>query len=135
VKCKVVDVLRYPDLRRSLQREVNAYAALKGLQGEVIPKFYGFYNVWGIIKLLALEPVGEAITEDEVINAKLRLKMKAALGRIHDEGYVHGDISRRNFCKKKSGKKTLVFLVFLEMCRLAQGPFELNNEMSEVDKL
>jgi tRNA A-37 threonylcarbamoyl transferase component Bud32 len=105
------------------------------LQGEVIPKFYGFYQVWGILRLLALEPVGDAISEDETIDEELRLRMKTALGHIHKAGYIHGDIARRKFCRKKSGEKTKVFLVDLEMCRRAEGPMELQNEMSQVDGL
>jgi tRNA A-37 threonylcarbamoyl transferase component Bud32 len=82
-----------------------------------------------------LEPVGDAIAEDETISENLCLKMKSALGRIHNAGYIHGDIARRNFCKKKIGKRTFVFLVDLEMCRLSQGQFEFDNEMRKVDGL
>ena len=49
----------------ALVREVRTYAALEHLQGNVIPKLYGFYEVWGILRLNALEPVGNAIPEDE----------------------------------------------------------------------
>lgn len=65
VVCKVVDVLRYPNAANLLNDEAHAYAALQNLQGEVIPTLYGFYEVWGILRLLALEPVGNAIPEDE----------------------------------------------------------------------
>ena len=58
---KVVDALRYPDAASTLEDEASAYAALEELQGKVIPKLYGFYEVWGILHLLALEPVGDAI--------------------------------------------------------------------------
>jgi hypothetical protein len=135
VKCKLVDVMCHPDLGVSLQREANTYAALVRLQGKAIPKFHGYYNVWGILRLLALEPVGDAITEDEIINEKLRRKMKATLGRIHKAGYIHGDIARRNFCKKRSGTKILVFLVDLEMSRRARDQAELDKEMRQVDEL
>ena len=131
VICKVVDVLRYPVAGGLLEGEVRAYAALHHLQGQAIPKVYGFYEMWGILKLLALQPVGDAIPEDEDINPKLRQKMKAALRCIHKAQYVHGDIARRNFCRKGSH----VFLVDLERCRLALNQGELDNEMSEIDRL
>ncbi|KIM83425.1 hypothetical protein PILCRDRAFT_69679 [Piloderma croceum F 1598] len=132
VVCKVVDVLRYPDAAKLLDDEAHAYAALQNLQGQVIPTLYGFYEVWGILKLLALQPVGNAILEDELIDQTLREKMKAALRRIHDAGYVHGDVARRNFCRTDSGD---IFLVDLERCQRSENPSELDNEMNEVDGL
>ncbi|KAH9978169.1 hypothetical protein BGW80DRAFT_1435771 [Lactifluus volemus] len=118
VVCKVVDGLRYPDAAILLDDEARAYAALQNLQGKVIPTLYGFYEVWGILQLLALELLS------------LRTKMKAALQHIHDAGYIHGDIARRNFCSTESGD---VFLVDLETCRPCGNPSELVDEMNEVD--
>jgi hypothetical protein len=132
VVCKVVDGLRYPDAANLLDNEARAYAALKNLQGKAIPTLYGFYEVWGILQLLALEPVGNAILEGEEINQSLRKKMKAALQHIHNAGYIHGDIARRNFCSTESGD---VFLVDLETCQLCGNPSELVDEMNEVDGL
>jgi hypothetical protein len=132
VVCKVVDGLRYPDAAILLDDEARAYAALQNLQGKVIPTLYGFYDVWGILQLLALEPVGNAILEGEEIDQSLRTKMKAALQHIHDAGYIHGDITRRNFCSTESGD---VFLVDLETCRPCGNPSELVDEMNEVDGL
>ena len=124
--------MRYPDAANLLDDEARAYAALQNLQGEVIPTLYGFYRVWGILKLLALEPVGDAIPEGEEINWSLRKKMKAALQHIHNAGFVHGDIARRNFCRTEWGN---VFLVDLERCQLSGNPSELVAEMNEVDRL
>jgi len=132
VICKIVDVLRYPDAAELLRDEAHAYAALQNLQGEVIPTLYGFYEVWGILQLLALEYVGNAIPEDEQIDPTLREKMKAALHRIHDAGFVHGDVARRNFCRTESGD---IFLVDLERCQRSGNPSELDDEMNEVERL
>ena len=52
-----------------LQSELQTYSALLHLQGHFIPidRVYGFYNIiWGM-DILALEPVGEAVSEDEKI--------------------------------------------------------------------
>ena len=132
VVCKVVDELRYPDAANSLDDEARAYAALEIFQGDVIPTLYGVYRVWGILKLLALEPVGDAIPEGEEIDRSLRKKMKAALQSIHNAGFVHGDIARRNFCRTARGS---VFLVDLERCQRSGNPSELVAEMNEVDEL
>ena len=52
--------------------------------------------------------------------------MKSALARIHSVGYVHGDIARRNFCKKAN-----VVLVDLET--LAVGsPVEMEAELADI---
>ena len=132
VVCKVVDALRYPGAANSLDDEARAYAALQDLQGKVIPTLHGFYEVWGILQFLALEPVGNAISEDERIDQTLRTKMKAALQRIHNAGFIHGDIARRNFCRTGSGD---IFLVDLERCRSSGSPSELGDEMDQVDGL
>ncbi|KIM90450.1 hypothetical protein PILCRDRAFT_59694 [Piloderma croceum F 1598] len=132
VVCKVVDGLCYPNAANLLDNEARTYTALQNLQGKAIPTLYGFYEVWGILQLLALEPVGNAIFEGEEINQSLRKKMKVALQHIHNAGYIHGDIARRNFCSMDSGN---IFLVDLETCRLCGNPSELVDEMNEVDRL
>ena len=132
VICKVIDVLRYPDAANSLDYEAHAYTALKNLQGKVIPTLHGFYEVWGILRFLALEHVGNAISEHEQINERLRTKMKAALQCIHNAGFIHGDIARRNFCRTDRGD---IFLVDLERCQRYRNQSELGSEMVQVDEL
>jgi tRNA A-37 threonylcarbamoyl transferase component Bud32 len=103
---------------------------LQNLQGVIIPRVRGYYDVWGLLRLLALEDVGTAIPEDGPIDTRTRKKMKSALARIHSVGYVHGDIARRNFCKKAN----VVFLVDLET--LAVGsPVEMEAELADIDAL
>lgn len=128
--CKVVDVSHHLEAE-SLNAEARAYAALKHLQGVVIPTLYGFYTVWGILRLIALEPVGQAITETETINQQLRQKMRDALYRIHRAGYVHGDVARRNFCRRQDGR---IFLVDLERCQ-CRNQAERDIEMNAVNEL
>ena len=105
---------------------------LEHLQGDVIPTLYNFYKVWGILCLISLEPVGNAISEDEHINQTLCTKMKMALRCIHIAGFIHGDIAHHNFCRRASG---VVFLVDLETCWPSRNQSELDNEMNEVDML
>ena len=130
--CKVIDAMRYPDAVELLDAEVRAYAALIHLQGKVIPKLYGFYSVWGILRLIALQPVGEPIPEDETIDQRLRKKMRKALRYIHGAGYVHGDVARRNFCRTRRGH---IYLVDLETCRHTMNQAEFLNEMEMVNGL
>jgi hypothetical protein len=76
---KAVDVLRDPDAAGWIEDEARAYAALRDLQGRVIPTLYGFHELWGILHVLVLQPVGEAIREDDEIDEALRVKMREAL--------------------------------------------------------
>jgi hypothetical protein len=131
VVCKIVDVIRHPDAGDALRDEVRMYASLKHLQGDVIPTVHGYYKMWGTLHLLALEPVGHAISEDRVISDELRSKMKSALLRIHAAGYLHGDIARRNFCEK--GDK--IFIVDLERSRAKKSMSELVEEEQCIDLL
>jgi tRNA A-37 threonylcarbamoyl transferase component Bud32 len=123
--------MQNPNSGDALKAEMRMYASLKHLQGRVIPTLHGYYEVWGILHLLALEPVGHAISEDRIIIDALRHKMKAALRRIHAAGYLHGDISRRNFCKK--GDK--VFMIDLEQPRVYNSVSERLVEEQLVDSL
>jgi hypothetical protein len=129
---KVVDILRYPDAASTLEDEASAYASLEDLQGKVIPKLYGFYEVWGILRLLALEPVGDAIPQDAYIDQTLLGKMEGTLQCIHDAGFVHGDIARRNFCRTA---RDGIFLVDLERCHAANDSSEIEDEMAQVERL
>lgn len=130
VFCKVVDLFQRKDSIDGLDREVRNYAILHNLQGEVIPRVRGYYDVWGLLRLLALEDVGTAIPETGPVDTQTRRKMKSALARIHSEGYVHRDIARRNFCKKDN----VVYLVDLET--LARGSsHERAAELASIDAL
>jgi hypothetical protein len=131
--CKVVDLFQSGDLIDMLDMEVRNYATLQVLQGFVIPHVYGYYDVWGLLRLLALEDVGTAIPEDGEIDTRTRALMKSALARIHSKGYVHGDIARRNFCKK-SDRSNVVFVVDSESLRRG-SPVEMDAELDEIDQL
>jgi tRNA A-37 threonylcarbamoyl transferase component Bud32 len=92
---------------------------------------YGYYKVWGILHMLALEPVGDAISEDRVISKTLRRKMKAALGHIHSAGYIHRDIAWRNFCERGDN----IFIVDLKRSWRSTGNWEKTAEMQLMSNL
>jgi hypothetical protein len=58
---KIVDLFHSYNTVSVLDMKVHNYAALRNLQGVVIPQVHGYYNVWGLLKLLALEVVGTAM--------------------------------------------------------------------------
>ncbi len=129
---KIVDACRYPDAPEVLQDEADVYAALYDLQGRVIPKVYGLYEVWGILHILALQPVGIALSDQAKISRATLKKMKSALRSLHDAGFLHGDITHRNFCQSQNGD---VFLVDLMRCRPSADQAEMADEMAQVDAL
>jgi hypothetical protein len=59
--------MHYPNAGTLLEdTKAHTYVSLHCLQvqGQAIPTFYGFYDMWGIFRLLVLEPVGNPISED-----------------------------------------------------------------------
>ena len=130
VFCKIVDLYQRREFIDALDMEVHNYATLQDLQGKVIPRVHGYFEVWGHLKLLALEDVGITIPLDGEINTRTRALMKSALARIHSAGYVHGDIARRNFCKKDN----MVFLVDLETLVMG-SPAEMDDELAQINEL
>lgn len=102
---------------QQIHYEARAYSALKGLIPAVT--LYGFYDVWGILIFLALEHVGNAISEDEQITRMLRIKMKAALCCIHKL-----DLSTAISCVVTFVSMTF-FLVDLEICQSYENRSEL----------
>ena len=130
VFCKVIDLAQRGDSLGMLDTEMQNYATLQHLQGQVIPRVRGYYNVLGLLRHLALEDVGTAIPASSPISATTRRKMRSALVGIHAEGYVHGDLERRNFCKTGM----TVFLVDLESLRRGT-PDEMAAELAQLDTL
>ena len=130
VFCKITDLAQRGDSLGMLDTEMQNYAILQHLQGQVIPRVHGYYNIWGLLRVLVLEDVGTAIPAVGLINATTRRRMRSALDLIHTAGYIHGDVERRNFCQRD----TMVFLVDLE--RLRQGtPGEIAAELARLDAL
>jgi hypothetical protein len=127
VFCKIVDLFQRRDSIDALDMEVRNYATWQNLQGIVIPRVHGYYDVWGLLRLLALGDVATAFPE---IDTRTRALMKFALARIHSAGYVHGDIARRNFCKKAD----VVFLVDLKTLVMG-SPVEMDDELAQIDEL
>lgn len=130
VMCNAVDMFQDQTAIAALEDESRVYLALRHLQGRCIPKVYGYFNVWGILRLFALENVGKAIS-DKPISSSLRRKMKAAIKHLHNAGYIHGDIERRNFYIKEGQ----VFIIDLEYCQKTQDQTRMRDEMASVDAL
>ena len=93
LKLKMVDTFNTPDALTSCLKEVDLYKKLQGLQGLIIPKFYGFFNLHGFL-VLALEDCGTPITKAEFAQHKDTIDKAVRL--IKDNGVVHGDLECRD---------------------------------------
>ena len=129
VFCKIVDLFQPGDAINKLNTEIVDYATLKNLRGKVIPQVGGYYDIWKLLRFLALEDVGTAIPEVGPIDTQTRKKMRSALTQIHLAGYVHGDIARRNFCKANA-----VFLVDFETLAVGSRA-QMEAELADLDAL
>lgn len=114
----------------ALKTESHIYLVLHNLQGCFIPKVHGYFNVWGILRFLALEHVRELIGDGPISSLQCCM-MKASFSQIHQAGYIHGDIACRNFCVK--GQK--VFVVDLESCIETWDQDLMDAEMVAIDAL
>ncbi|KAI1270224.1 alpha-galactosidase A [Xylariaceae sp. FL1019] len=85
-----------------LERETRAYQLLEG--SEIAPRFLAHIHENGRIMGLLLEKIqGRA-----AVSGDLGI-CKAALGRLHELGHVHGDLSKRSFVVTDSGVKLIGF--------------------------
>jgi hypothetical protein len=104
---KAVDCYNSKAWLRELEKEVENYRLLEKLQGNVIPKFLGYFNKGGLLQLIAVEKCGVGVT---TVTEKDKEAMKDLLRKLHAEGFVHGDVALRNFVKDSSGKWRLIDL-------------------------
>ncbi len=104
---KVVDCCNREDWLCELEKEVENYKLLENLQGNVIPKFLGYFSKGGFLQLIALENCGVPVT---TITRAGKKNMKDLLRKLHAEGFIHGEAALRNFVKDTSGKWRLIDL-------------------------
>jgi len=74
IMCKAVNMFQNPAMVAALDAKSSVYLALWLLQGCCILKVYGYFNIWGILHLLALENIGQTIS-DGPISSSLHQKI------------------------------------------------------------
>ncbi|KAI9011549.1 hypothetical protein BC832DRAFT_352991 [Gaertneriomyces semiglobifer] len=107
---KIVDETKHDALTQELAHEVSVYEKLARLQGSVIPRFFGYVQVWEMLRVIVLEDCGTSLrallqTTDNV--EALRQDCCIALVALHSTGIVHGDVRLENFVVSQRGVRIL----------------------------
>ncbi|EPS42183.1 hypothetical protein H072_3922 [Dactylellina haptotyla CBS 200.50] len=108
---KIYDMKNAQNNRRA-NDEIAAYGKLEKLQGMFIPRLYAAGTVWNMLKVLVLEDCGQGANEVSMTTNHCD-KVRAAVGPLHMENVVHGDIELDNFAIL--GER--VRLIDLERCK------------------
>lgn len=92
IKFKTIDSFNNADAMEICLKEIAVYEKLESLQGSVIPHFYGFFNLHGIL-IMALEDCGSPLA---VCNIHLfRDQIDYAIKIINNHGLKHCDLESR----------------------------------------
>ncbi|KAK6544436.1 hypothetical protein TWF694_001131 [Orbilia ellipsospora] len=91
---KVYD-LSTPGIARVCEREIEIHSILAPLQGVSVPKVWAIGTLWGLLKVIAMEPCGKQVPQPPP--AEYYEQAPVLLRAVHSHGIVHGDIALRNF--------------------------------------
>ena len=92
IKFKTIDSFNNAGAMEICLKEIAAYQKLESLQGSVIPFFYGFFNLHGIL-IMALEDCGSPLAVSEIFS--LQAKVNSAIEKINKFGLKHCDLEAR----------------------------------------
>ncbi|KAI3634555.1 hypothetical protein MIR68_007466 [Amoeboaphelidium protococcarum] len=103
---KTVDLSKKPNALQKFNNEVEVYKALESLQGTVIPKFFAYGTLCGMLLVIVLENVGQSMTTEQY--SELKADVQEALDKIHSLGYRHGDVRLPNMTIDSSGRVRII---------------------------
>ncbi|CAK9780213.1 hypothetical protein CC85DRAFT_283370 [Cutaneotrichosporon oleaginosum] len=123
-----------PDRRAAMEREARLYTALQGLQGSVVPRFYGLwrgtcpskspYRPDYELLVMAVEDVGESLqakVRDWAQAKEYADAIRAAYDKLHTAGIVHNDV---NLCNIMVSGPRLSLVDFEGALRTGEAEFE-----------
>lgn len=116
---------REQEPRTILQREIETYDRLSILQGKVLPRIYA----------VGKDPLGmevmvmQSLLRIEEWNSQIIKKACDALRRLHEHGYVHGDISRDNFMQNETADVLLIDLEHARWSPTVDGTYSTEQDM------
>ena len=93
IKFKMVDSFNTAGALQLCETEVMFYKQLEELQGSVIPKFYGYFNLHGFL-ILALQDCGSPINQTEFFS--LKTKIDKAVKKLDEFGVDQNDLECRD---------------------------------------
>ncbi|KAK6515448.1 hypothetical protein TWF506_007783 [Arthrobotrys conoides] len=91
---KVYD-LSIPEVADVCADELKAYAALTPIQGTIVPKIWVVGTLYGIYRVIAMDPCGEPVPEPPP--PEFYEQAPVLFRAIHSHQVVHNDIDLRNF--------------------------------------
>ena len=89
IKFKLIDSFHRSDAISVAENEVLIYKTLEKIQGDVIPKFYGYFNLHGII-ILALEDCGVPLKRHQY--RRFESVITASINKLDRYGVQHDDL-------------------------------------------
>jgi serine/threonine protein kinase len=93
LKLKIIDSFNNQKALANCEREVAVYERLELMQGKVIPTFYGFYNLHGIL-IIVLENCGSPLPASQY--STFKVKVNGAIKAINKRGVQHNDLEIRS---------------------------------------
>jgi hypothetical protein len=119
IKFKTTDSFNRATALEDCEKEIRFYAKLETLQGNFIPKFYGFFNFHGML-ILALEDCGTPLP---VSCFKMHEQKETAISKINGMKVQHGDLEIREL------NGTLVYPnILMNMGQIRIIDFHVSNE-------
>ncbi|KAF3929350.1 hypothetical protein AA313_de0210400 [Arthrobotrys entomopaga] len=102
---KVYD-LSTPGISRVCEQEIEIHSILAPLQGVSVPKIWAIGTLWGLLKVIAMEPCGTQVPQPPP--AEYYEQAPGLLKAVHSHGVVHGDIALRNFTVSEGNRFWLI---------------------------
>ncbi|EPS40729.1 hypothetical protein H072_5413 [Dactylellina haptotyla CBS 200.50] len=102
---KVYD-LSSADISRVCEKEIEIHSALSLLQGTHIPKLWAIGTLWGLFKIIAMEPCGVPVPTPPSL--EFYEQAPKLISAVHSQGVVHGDFALRNFTVSEGNKYWLI---------------------------
>ena len=133
---KLVDAYKDPAGADLLRHEEKTYMELKDLWSTVLPSLVGSGRVSLGREMLAityegqsLDRVGDVFTQEQL--KTLKRKARESLAKLHERGYLHGDVAARNIVY--DSKRDSVKLIDLGLSSKAGSSSDYQDELRQID--
>ncbi|KAK6356371.1 hypothetical protein TWF718_000732 [Orbilia javanica] len=103
---KIYD-LSIPEVADVCADELKAYDALTPIQGTIVPKVWVVGTLYGIYRVIAMDPCGEPVPEPPP--PEFYEEAPELFRAIHELNVVHNDIDLRNFLVSRSRYRVIDF--------------------------
>jgi len=130
VAIKILDIVKNPNLLSEMENELLIYQTLSDLQGQVIPKIKCYGDLWGMFRMIIMEPIGKFASypwSDDI-----KKKVIWCYKMLHKHHVLHNDVKDENILVNEKGN---AMIIDLALSRMDATSNKLNREMHEVKRL